>query len=176
MWNGGMFYKIMEEVFDIVDENGNIIRTATRSECHRNPALIHQVVHLHVFDTQGRLYLQKRSQAKDLLPGYWDAAVGGHIGSGEDVGTALRREAEEELGINADEACFLYNYLWHGINETEYVHSFSLVYSGTVHPNPEEVEEGRFFPLEEIKAKVGMNFLTPNFEFEYIHYLEKLVR
>ena len=72
-----------QERFPIVDEEGNVIGQATRGECHNGSRLLHAVVHLHVFNSQGELYLQKRPEWKDIQPGKWDTAVGGHIDYGE---------------------------------------------------------------------------------------------
>ena len=43
--------------------------------------------------------MQKRPDWKDIQPGKWDTAVGGHIDLSENVETALKREVKEELGI-----------------------------------------------------------------------------
>ena len=88
-----------EEIFPLVDEAGNLVGSATRKECHSGSMLLHPVVHLHIFNSKGELFLQKRSSLKDIQPGKWDTAVGGHIDLGENVEMALRREAREELGI-----------------------------------------------------------------------------
>ena len=48
------------EMLPVVDEAGNIISAASRGECHGGSKLLHPVVHLHVFDSEGRLYLQRR--------------------------------------------------------------------------------------------------------------------
>ena len=88
-----------EEMFPVVDEEGNIIAAATRGECHNGSKLLHPVIHLHVFNSKGELYLQKRPDWKDIQPGKWDTSVGGHIDLGESVDIALRRETQEELGI-----------------------------------------------------------------------------
>ena len=85
-----------EEMFPIVDEEGNITGAATRGECHGGTKLLHPVVHLHVFNSKGELYLQRRPMWKDIQPGKWDTAVGGHVDLGECVEDALRREVSEE--------------------------------------------------------------------------------
>jgi isopentenyl-diphosphate delta-isomerase type 1 len=153
-------------MFQLVDREGNPAGQATREECHGNPLLIHLVVHLHVLDRRGRLLLQKRAMNKDTNPGRWDTSVGGHVRAGEDVHAALLREAQEELGIDAAAADFLYGYLYGSSFETEYARCFSLVHEGTITPLPEEIDEVRFFSFSQIDALRGTGSLTPMFEHE----------
>ncbi len=149
------------------DAQGRPMGSVPRELCHGNPALIHLTVHLHVTDGRGRLYLQKRSASKDLYPGRWDTAVGGHVGAGEEPRAALLREAREELDIDAQAARALYRYLHSNSHESEYVHTFGLRLAGPFRHDPEEVEEGGFFSRAQIEAWIGTGTLTPNFEDEY---------
>ena len=87
------------ELFPIVDEDGKVMGSATRGECHSGSHLLHPVVHLHVFNSNGDIYLQRRPDWKDIQPGKWDTAVGGHVNYGETPDEALHREVLEELGI-----------------------------------------------------------------------------
>ncbi len=50
-----------DELFPVVDENGDVIGSATRGECHSGSMKLHPVVHLHVIDRHGRILLQRRS-------------------------------------------------------------------------------------------------------------------
>ena len=155
------------EIFQLVDRDGNPVGEAPRSLCHGNPTLIHLVVHLQVFDGSGRLYLQKRSRTKDTNPGLWDTSVGGHVAAGETVEEALLREAREELAIDAADARPLYGFLYQGTFESEYARCFALSWAGPIIPEPEEIEEGRFFTVREIQSLVGTGTLTPLFEMEW---------
>ena len=91
----------VSEWFPIVEPTGIVTGRSTRQYCHGGSKPLHPVIHIHIIDRYGRIYLQKRSMKKDIQPGKWDTAVGGHVDFGEDIPTALLRETREELGINA---------------------------------------------------------------------------
>ena len=55
-----------EEWFPLVNEEGETIGKATRKECHSGSKMLHPVVHLHIFNEAGDLYLQKRSMTKGI--------------------------------------------------------------------------------------------------------------
>ena len=156
-----------EEIFPVVDENGTTVGKATRGECHSGSKLLHPVVHLHLFDSSGRIYLQQRPLWKDIQPGKWDTAVGGHIDYGETVETALRRETQEELGLTDLSVEFLLKYVFESERERELVHVFRATYDGDVRPS-EELDGGRFWSLDELREAFGKGVFTPNFEQEYL--------
>ncbi|HPO91483.1 MAG TPA: NUDIX domain-containing protein [Victivallales bacterium] len=160
---------IEDEIFEIVDENDNIIGKATRTECHGNPSLIHRTVHVVVFNSKGEILLQKRSQKKDIQPGKWDTAVGGHLMPGEDYETAAYRELAEELGVNyTGEFNFLFFSKIRNKIESENTKVFSILHDGPFSFNKEEIEEIRFWNNTELKASIGKNIFTPNLESELI--------
>ncbi|MDI6780579.1 MAG: NUDIX domain-containing protein [bacterium] len=160
----------MEELFEIVDEQGNVIGQALRGECHRNPCLLHRVSHVLVFNSQGSLYLQKRSINKDIQPGKWDTSVGGHLNPGETHEEAGIREMAEELGIQNTALTYLYDYIWRSNCESELVRTFMTVYDGKITYSPDEIETGRFWTHDEIKHNLNKGVFTPNFEVEYERY------
>ena len=156
-----------EELFPVVDEQGQVVGKASRGECHGGSMLLHPVVHLHVFNSQGALYLQKRPQWKDIQPGKWDTAVGGHIDYGETPEEALRREAREELGIVELNAEPMGKYVFQSTRERELVYVHRTVCDAPLLPSSTELDGGRFWSLTEILAAMGNDVLTPNFESEF---------
>lgn len=154
------------ELLPIVDEDGNIIEAATRGECHSGSMKLHPVVHLHLFNSKGELYLQKRPAWKDVQPSKWDTAVGGHVDLGESVEQALQREVREELGIEDFQPERLQHYVFQSTIERELVFPHKTIYDGEIHPS-NETDGGRFWTKEEILASIGKDIFTPNFESEY---------
>lgn len=151
----------------MVDEDGQVVGKATRGECHGGSMLLHPVVHLHLFNSRGELYLQKRPEWKDIKPGKWDTAVGGHVDYGEEVTDALRREVREELGVVDFMPEKLIQYLFESSRERELVNVFRTTYDGAVTPS-DETDGGRFWSIAEIREALGKGVFTPNFEQEFL--------
>ena len=137
------------ELFPVVDETGRVVGCATRGECHDGRRLLHPVVHLHLFNSRGELYLQKRPLWKDIQPGRWDTAVGGHVDYGETPDEALRREVREELGVTEFTPERLTQYIFDSVRERELVYVNRTVYDGPVTPS-DETDGGRFWTIGEI--------------------------
>ena len=166
-----------EEWFDIVDTAGKVTGKAPRSLCHSGPGLLHPVVHIQVADDKNRIFLQKRSMNKKIQPGKWDTAVGGHVSAGEDIGTALQREAMEELGLQEITVGQVAQYVWETEIESELVYMFFGRYNKTITiTNKEEIDEGKFWRIKKIKENLGKGIFTPNFEFEFDILLKQVLK
>lgn len=165
--------EVTSEYFPLIDEEGHVVGQATRRYCHGGSMALHPVVHLHVFDLEGRLYLQKRSMKKDIAPGLWDTSVGGHVDYGETLDVAVRREAWEELGVRSEELelRFLFQYIWQSSRERELVTAFAVVYDGPLTPDHDEVDEGRYFTLDELRQLQGQGMFTQQFEEQELNHL-----
>ncbi|MBO4570764.1 MAG: GreA/GreB family elongation factor [Bacteroidales bacterium] len=162
------------EILPLVNERGVTIGKATRKECHNGTKLLHPVVHLHLFNPAGEVYLQKRPDWKDIQPGKWDTAVGGHIGFGEPVEAALRREVAEEIGLEEFEPKLLGKYIFESSRDREFVYVYRAVSDCVPKPSA-ELDGGRFWPLSEISANMGRKVFTPNFESEFRKFFGKLL-
>lgn len=156
----------LSELFPVVDETGRVVGHATRGECHDGSRLLHPVVHLHLFNSRGELYLQKRPAWKDIQPGRWDTAVGGHVDYGETPDEALRREVREELGVTDFTPERVTQYVFDSERERELVYVNRTTYDGPVTPS-DETDGGRFWSLDEIRRTLGKGVFTPNFESEF---------
>ena len=158
----------VEEMLPLVDREGKIIGKALRSQFHKDNSLFNPVVHVHIMNEKGELFLQKRSMKKLIQPGKWDTSVGGHITYGEPLDEALRREAWEEAGVVDGVFLPLTTYLWECEREREFINVFKCHYEN---PNPvakAEIDDARFWTMDEIIRNIGKGVFTPNFEMEFV--------
>jgi isopentenyldiphosphate isomerase len=155
------------EYFPIVEPSGLVIGRSTREYCHGGAKPLHPVIHVHIIDRFSRIYLQKRSMKKDIQPGKWDTAVGGHVSYGESIVEAVFREAYEELRLIEFNPIHIETYQFESPVEKEMVSIFAAVGSYELAPDLDEVDEGRWWPVEEIDANMGKGVFTPNFESEF---------
>ncbi|WP_170124373.1 NUDIX domain-containing protein [Breznakibacter xylanolyticus] len=159
-----------QEWLPLTNAQGEVLGKAPRSVVHGGSRLLHPVVHLHVVNHKG-VYLQKRPLHKQIQPGKWDTAVGGHVDVGESIDKALARETVEEIGLTSFRARLLGQYVWESSVERELVYSFITADDHGISFNPGELDDARFWSMEEIRANLRRGVFTPNFEREFDEYL-----
>lgn len=164
------------EYFDICDENGQPTgKIVERSIAHRD-GIPHRTVHIWITRVEkgkNQILLQKRSRNKDSFPGMYDTSSAGHITAGDEPLVSAQRELQEELGIEADPSQLLpagtfhisYELPFYGsmFRDDEYV--FVYVYNGAVdikdiHVQEEEVEEVKWFDLDEVYEECRQGIRT----------------
>lgn len=167
-----------EEWFDVVNERDEVIRRATRQEVHAT-GLWHRAVHVLVFDSPGRVFLQKRSMAKDLSPGLWDSSCSGHLDAGEDYDVAVLRELAEEIGVTLTpsqapdrwfrlEACEPTGW--------EFVWVYRLRHDGPLTLEPSEIQYGEWVEPPEVTARIAARpgDFCPSFKLLWPRVVERL--
>ena len=84
-----------DEVVDIVDEDGRVLRQVSKHEAHKHGWLHKTVIG---FVRRGDRWALVRQASDRQDAGQLVAPVGGHVKAGESDIEALLREAEEEIG------------------------------------------------------------------------------
>jgi isopentenyl-diphosphate delta-isomerase type 1 len=138
-----------EELFDIVDENDNVIGQATRGEVHRNKKLIHRSVGVIVFNKQGAVFLHQRSSTKDTDPLLWTISASGHVELGHTYEETAKRELVEELGVEL-EIVPVIKFICHDHTETEMQMLYKAYSNGPFKLNKEEIKQGKYFTRKEL--------------------------
>lgn len=142
-----------EEIYDVVNEQDEVIGTATRREVHADPSLIHRAAGAYIFNRKKQLLMQKRSKTKDMFPGYWAFSVGGHVDSGSTYEETVHREMQEELGLEVP-VVELTKLLQREPEETEFWQVYIGIHDGPFpNFNRTEAEELRFFDVDSLLTK-----------------------
>ena len=92
----------LDEFLDLVDENDNVINKKRRSEVYAEHLSNFRVVNAFVINSEGEIWIPRRSADKRIFPLCLDMSMGGHVESGETYEDALKRETQEELNIDTD--------------------------------------------------------------------------
>jgi isopentenyldiphosphate isomerase len=165
---------LADEIVVIVDEDNHIVGAAPRREM-RAKRLPHRSTYILVFNSQGELYVQKRTMTKDVFPGYYDPATGGVVLAGESYEEGARRELAEELGIHDVPLTSLFTFYFADERTRVWGGVFACVYDGAMVLQPEEVESGEFVPPAEVLRRAQTALYTPDGLYvlrRYLHVAE----
>jgi isopentenyl-diphosphate delta-isomerase type 1 len=151
-----------KEMFDVVDEEDQVIGEATREECHKE-GLLHRSVMFFVFNESRKILVTKRTDNKDFFPGYWSIVLGGHVRAGESYEEAVAREVEEEVGLKVA-PFFIEAFKKRIPEEKENVKVYGVVISEESRLNKDELEEGEFLDLDGLEKRLKKEKFLPETE------------
>jgi isopentenyldiphosphate isomerase len=163
----------MVELIDVIDENNNVINTVEYGDIYKNK-LNHRIVHILVINPETKqIYLQKRSNMKSYLPGFYCTSAGGHVQTGETHIQAAKRELFEEIGLNTN-LDFFDDFTYEEKNHTRLIHLYLTYAKGGFNFNDGEVESGCFYSIEEITKLIQKNEkIHPQLEICFKKFISK---
>jgi len=141
-----------EELVDVVDTSDRVVGRATRAEMRRD-RLRHRATYILVFDPRGCLLVHRRTATKDVYPAYFDVAVGGVVGAGEEYGAAAERELAEEIGVSGVALEAIGDLRYEDENNRVHGAVFTCSWDGPLRLQPEEVESAEWLTLEALAAR-----------------------
>lgn len=175
----------MDELIDIITSEGKPTgKTALKSEAHKN-GWFHATVHIWLFTKDKKILLQKRAITKKVFPGLWDISVAGHVGAGEAILTAAKREIFEEIGLHIEEKNLIkigtrIHQVSHanGIQDNEHHHVFIAELKTSVKKltlQKEEVADIKLWDLKVLKETKNIkNVLLPRFHDYYCFVYDQI--
>jgi len=162
----------------LVDANDREIGCKSKVECHAGHGILHRAFSIFIFDSQGRVLLQKRSAGKLLWGGYWSNSCCSHPRRGESMGVATRRRLAEELGLEA-ELHFLYKFIYQAdFGDVGAEHELCWVFIGRsdrrVRVHSGEIAAWRYASLDAIARELTEqpDSFTPWFKLEWRHMMK----
>jgi len=164
----------MGELLQVFDEKKNALGLADRGDVH-SKGLFHEAVHVLLFNPKGEMFLGLRAKNKDINPGKW-STFGEHKKPGESDEAAARRGMKEELGITQKiPLAFVGEFLMKNPKDRQFSLIYKAVFDGKVGFADNEFEEGRFFPVSEVKRIVAEENekCSPNFLQVWEFFLKK---
>ena len=162
-----------DELLILVDADDNEIGYRTKADCHDGAGIQHRAFSLFLFNDDGELLLQQRSELKRLWPMYWSNTCCSHPRKGESLAVATARRLEDELNIRADlesvyKFCYQAEFGAAG-SENELCHVFLGSISGNVEPNCSEIASTRYLSQASLEAELraSPDRFTPWFRQEW---------
>ncbi len=149
------------ETVQIVDENNAEIAAVSRW-IMREQKLIHRASYILVFNRAGDLFVQKRSPAKDVYPGYYDLAAGGVVLAGESYEEAAERELAEELGVENIPLTRCFDHYYEDSSNRVWGRVFRCLHEGPFTLQEEEIESGGFVNVSQLLEADKKRLFTPD--------------
>ncbi len=149
-----------EELVVLVDDAGRAVGTLPKRDAHHAATPLHLAFSCYVFDGDGRLLVTRRALHKPTWPGVWTNSFCGHPGPGEDMVAAVRRRAEQELGVRLESLELVlprFRYeatMDNGVRENELCPVFVATTPHEVRPDAAEVVDTDWAPWERFRGAV----------------------
>ncbi len=150
----------VEELVVLLAEDGSRVGTAPKATVHTNDTPLHLAFSCHVTNAAGDVLITRRALSKLTWPGVWTNSFCGHPGPDESMDDAIRRRAEQELGITVRDIRpalpdFRYRAIdASGIVENEICPVFAATVVGEPNPSPAEVAEWRWVNPDNLRAAI----------------------
>ena len=134
----------------VLDDEARAIGAMEKLAAHRSPGTPHLAFSVLLSDADGRVLLQRRSDAKHHWRGAWANTVCSHPRPGEDLVSACRRRLHEELGLSQAPPLSVAGAFWYVAEDPDsglVEHEYDVVVVGTLaeaprlDPRPDEVAE-----------------------------------
>ena len=186
--------QMMDEMCLLVDSEDRVIGSETKLDCHRNDGSRHRAFSVLIFDSEGRLLVQKRASEKITFPGVWANSCCSHPldlesekNGPEGAITAAKRKLWQELGISQNETD---QWTFHHVGRMEYScrwnedwiereidHIMLVQADATVDHNLNEISEVLWAEPDEVKrmmegqGKWQDQVIAPWFRLIWQHYV-----
>ncbi len=150
-----------DEIVQIVDRHNR--KTEHQSRAHmRTNRLTHRASYILVFNDNDDLFLQKRTDIKDIYPGFWDVAAGGVVLADESYEDSAARELAEELGVSGTPLQFLFDHYYEDDGNRVWGRIFCCRHNGPFVLQKSEVAGGMFISVAEALRLKDIEPFTPD--------------
>jgi isopentenyldiphosphate isomerase len=160
--------------FDVINEDDQVIGSATSVECHSNPKLIHRVAHFTLIDgVRQKILISLRSPDVKFDGGQW-CFMGEHLLQGDDYPTAVFRGVKDELSLHHNEGAGEWCHtIFYQEKQTEFARFFAVYYTeGKIEPNPAEIAQFKWITIEELKANKEQFSKMTKYWIEHVNWDE----
>tara|TARA_B100001123_G_C15130507_1_gene955117 strand:+ start:318 stop:983 length:666 start_codon:yes stop_codon:yes gene_type:complete len=195
--------EMMSEMCILVDEQDTVIGSDSKKNCHYLEGKLHRAFSVLLFNSRGEFLLQKRAGSKITFPSFWANACCSHplyideeVNGGIGVKNAAIRKMEQELGVERgtvepSELELMTRMHYESKFDDEWIEremDYILILKKDLklNPNPNEIEEVRYFDINDLDKfvknadndgnKIGPWFrlINDNFLYEWWKSLDRV--
>jgi isopentenyl-diphosphate delta-isomerase len=157
----------------LVDDDDREIGSCSKAECHVGDGRLHRAFSVFLFNPDGKLLIQQRSEQKPLWPLFWSNSCCSHPHVSESVEDAGRRRVRQELNLEC-ELKFLYKFKYQaGFGEAGAEHELCHVFAGYISEelvaHPDEIANWRYVDPGDLSREIAANgeLYTPWLKLEW---------